>query len=266
MLEKKGASSYSRVTEKGMNCLIVGYGRMGREVETILSQRNHTVVARIDSFDNQADSPVIRDSDIEAADMAIEFSLADGVLKNAEMYTAGGLSAVVGTTGWEKDREGVKDIVSAGDTGYLWGSNFSIGAHLFFSLARRAAVLVDSIPEYDILAYEIHHNKKKDSPSGTALVLGKEILENSTRKTSIVTDKLDRAPEPEELHIASVRGGSVPGTHSIMLDSLADTIEIKHTARNRSGFALGSVMAAEWLAGKQGFFQVDDFINDIIPS
>ena len=238
---------------------------MGREVEKILIQRNHEVVARIDSYDKEADSATIRDEDLKDSDMALEFSLKDAVLKNAELYASHGLAAVVGTTGWEDDREKVKELVSRGKSAYLWGSNFSIGAHLFFNLANRATSLVDTIPEYDILAYEIHHNKKKDSPSGTALALGKGILEHSTRKSKIVTDKLDRAPDPEEVHIASLRGGSVPGTHTILLDSFADTIEIKHTARNRGGFALGSVMAAEWLLGKTGFFQVDDFIKDIIP-
>ena len=252
-------------TMDSMKCLIVGYGRMGREVEKILIQRNHTIVARIDSFDKEADSAVIREEDLKESEMVIEFSLGDAVLKNAEVYAARGLAAVVGTTGWENDREKVKELVSEGKSAYLWGSNFSIGAHLFFNLAYRATALVDKIPEYDILAYEIHHNKKKDSPSGTALALGKGILENSTRKSTIVTDKLDRAPAPNEVHIASVRGGSVPGTHTILLDSFADTIEIKHTARNRSGMALGSVMAAEWLLGKTGFFQVGDFIKDIIP-
>ncbi len=247
-----------------MNICIVGYGRMGREIEEIISQRSHSVTARIDPVNSGADARKIEPGMLKEVDMVIEFALSDGVKKNAEMYASAGVPAVVGTTGWDQDREKVRNIIEEAGSAYLWGSNFSIGAHIFFHLVNQASAMVDPVPVYDVLAYELHHGKKKDSPSGTALRMGEGILNNLSRKTSIVTEKLDRPPKSGELHVASVRGGYLPGTHTVLFDSPADTIQIQHTARNRSGFALGSVMAAEWLTGKSGFFQVEDFIQDIL--
>ena len=247
-----------------MNIVIVGYGRMGREVEKVCVQRNHTVTSRIDPKpgvgDQEAPAPPI----LDGADAVIEFSLADAVPKNAKLYAEAGVPAVVGTTGWDNRRDEVKTLIQDRGGAYIWGSNFSIGAHVLFSLAEHASRLMNKLPDYDVMAFEIHHAQKKDSPSGTAMRLGEKILSQIERKTKIVTDKLDRQIKPEELHVASVRGGSVPGTHTMLMDSAADTIEIKHTARTRSGFALGAVLAAEWLAGRKGFFQVEDFIDDFL--
>ena len=200
----------------------------------------------------------------EKSDMAIEFSHADAVLENARRYVRFGLSAVCGTTGWYGRLEELKGIVGPSRIGYLYGSNFSIGAHLFFALVSAATELVNPFPEYDIMGWEVHHKRKKDSPSGTALSLAKIVTTNSNRKKKVVVDKLDRAPAPDELHFASVRGGEVPGTHTILLDSAFDTIELTHRARNRGGLALGAVRAAEWLSGRSGIFEVNDFIQDIL--
>lgn len=246
-----------------MDFILAGYGRMGREVEKILVQRGHRVIARVDPVDKAADAKELTEDLLRNTDIVIEFSLPEAVLSNARLYAEAGVGAVVGTTGIGPLLDELKKIIIPSQGAYLWGTNFSIGAHIFFNLVNRAAALVDGIPDYDLLVYEIHHRQKKDSPSGTALTLGEGILKNMSRKTQMVTQRLDRAPHPEELHIASLRGGSVPGTHTVLIDSLADTIEIKHTARNRSGFALGAVMGAEWLAGKSGFYQVEDFITDI---
>ncbi len=246
-----------------MKVLIVGYGNMGREIETVLSKRNHEIVARIDPVQEYADGAACTAAWSEEADVAIEFALQSSVLSNARFYADNGLSAVVGTTGWENEREAVRTIIEEhGTIGYLWGANFSIGAHILFALTEKIAQIGEKLPEYDIMAYELHHSKKKDSPSGTALRLGDKILSNMSRKKRIVTDKLDRRIGEDELHIASVRGGAIPGIHTVLLDSPADTIELRHTARNRSGFALGAVLAAEWIVGKGGFFQVEDFIKD----
>jgi 4-hydroxy-tetrahydrodipicolinate reductase len=246
-----------------MKVLIVGYGNMGREIEAVLLRRGHSVTARIDPAREDADAPECTTAMAAEADTAIEFALSAGVPANARLYAEHGLSAVVGTTGWEDTRDEVKRLVEEkGTIGYIWGANFSIGAHILFALTEKAARMVDKLPDYDIMAYELHHRKKKDSPSGTALRIGEGILKNTDRKKRIVTEKLDRRIEADELHIASVRGGSIPGIHTVLLDSPADTIEVRHTARNRSGFALGAVLAAEWVADKQGFFQVEDFIQD----
>lgn len=247
-----------------MKVLIVGYGNMGREVEKILLARGHEITGRVDPQAPDADSDQLTSELLEKSDAAIEFSLSAAVFNNARSYVESKVSAVVGTTGWEESREEIRTLVEAGKGSLLWGSNFSVGAHIFFALANKAAAVIDGIAEYDIMAYELHHSRKKDSPSGTALKLGEGILANCSRKKRIVTDKLDRQVDPEELHIASVRGGSIPGIHTVLLDSQADTIEITHSARNRSGFALGAVLAAEWLGSRTGFFQIEDFIQEMI--
>jgi len=237
---------------------------MGREVEKILIQRSHTVIARVDTSGAEGTAKFLTEKDAEKADIAIEFSAADAVLPNAEKYGKMGLSAIVGTTGWYDDIEKLKNILTGSGTGYLYGSNFSIGARIFFKIVAYASRLIEPFPQYDILGYELHHKRKKDSPSGTALSIAEIILNNNSRKKKIVTEKLDRAVREEELHFASVRGGEIPGIHTVLIDSAADTIQLTHSARNRSGFALGAVLAAEWLKGKSGIYTVDNFIDSIL--
>jgi 4-hydroxy-tetrahydrodipicolinate reductase len=197
-------------------------------------------------------------------DCVIEFALAEGVVANARAYAEAGVPAVVGTTGWEKDEQSVREIVADGGIAYLYGSNFSVGANLLFALIERAGALFDSFDDYDVFMQEAHHSKKKDSPSGTAVTLANKLLSRLDRKERVVTETLHRAIEPGELQVSSVRGGAVPGQHRVVFDSVFDSIEIIHTARNRKGFATGAVRAAEWLAGRTGFFTVDDFIADVI--
>jgi len=247
-----------------MKVLIVGYGNMGKEVELILKQRNHEITARVDPMGNDGDTRELTPELAGRADIAIEFSLSNAVPVNADIYAGAKLPAVIGTTGWDAERDKIRNLIESNDGSLIWGSNFSMGAHILFALTEKITRIADKLPDYDIMAYEIHHKGKKDSPSGTALRIGERILKNTDRKTKIVTDKLDRKIENTELHIASVRGGAIPGIHTVLLDSPADTIEIRHTARTRSGFALGAVLAAEWLLNKTGFFGVEDFINDFL--
>jgi 4-hydroxy-tetrahydrodipicolinate reductase len=239
---------------------------MGHEIEAVLLARGHGIVARIDEKPGLGDATTPSKEHLREADVAIEFSLSEGVKKNAAIYAEAGLAAVVGTTGWKKDEAEVRGLVEKAGSGYVRGSNFSIGAHIFFALAEEAARLINPFPNYDVMLHEIHHNQKKDSPSGTALTAGERILKGLDRKTKIVTERLDRQILPEEIHIASVRGGTVPGTHTLVLDSLADSIEVTHTARSRNGFALGAVLAAEWIIGKKGFYTVEDFITEIFKN
>ena len=247
-----------------MKVAIVGYGGMGLEVEKVLRDRGHEVSARVDPVHPSADARELTEGIARDSDMAIEFSHAAAVLENARQYARWGLSSVTGTTGWFAKLDELKKILDGSKIGYLYGSNFSIGAHLFFALAAAATQLANPCPEYDLMGYEIHHKRKKDSPSGTALTLARIVTANSSRKTRVVTDRLDRAPAPDELHIASIRGGDEPGTHTLLLDSPFDTIEITHRARSRGGFALGAVRAAEWLAGRKGLFEINDFIREIL--
>ncbi|MBN1697678.1 MAG: 4-hydroxy-tetrahydrodipicolinate reductase [Spirochaetales bacterium] len=245
-----------------MKVIIVGYGRMGKEVEAVLHGRNHEIIGTVDPL--TGDSPVLTKELADRADIAIEFSFPGSVLDNLAHYTEFGISAVVGTTGWYDRVDEARERVKKSEIGYLYGSNFSIGAHIFFKLVAEAARLINPFPDYDIMGYEIHHKYKKDSPSGTALSIGRAILDNCGRKDTILTDKCDRTIGENELHMASLRGGNVPGIHTVMIDSVADTISLSHSARNRSGLALGAVIAAEWLGEKTGFYSIDDFISEIL--
>lgn len=246
-----------------MQVLIVGYGSMGREVEAALLNRGHGIAGRVDpsgSGDAEAVTPEL----LSKSDGVIEFALAQGVAENARLYAEVGVPAVIGTTGWEAERDAVRKNVLDRGSALMWGNNFSVGANIFFALVSRAAALVNGIEEYDLMLNEYHHLQKKDSPSGTALTAAEKILEQVDRKTAIQTETLHRAIEPHELHVGSIRGGSIPGIHILTLDSSADSLEISHTARSRGGFALGAVHGLEWLRGKKGFFSVDDFMSEIL--
>lgn len=245
-----------------MNILVVGYGRMGREVERILVERGHTVAGRIDPAASEADSADPA-SFGQTADAAIEFAGSDSVVENARYYVEHGIPAVVGTTGWESERDTVRQLVQDGAGAYLWGANFSVGANLFFALVREAGRIMQAFDSYDAMLSETHHRGKADSPSGTALEAARRLMASYPRKQTVVHELPQRPLEAHELHVASIRGGSVPGTHTLSFDSPFDTISISHSARTRSGFALGSVLAAEWLSGQQGFFSVEDFFLDI---
>jgi 4-hydroxy-tetrahydrodipicolinate reductase len=170
----------------------------------------------------------------------------------------------VGTTGWDDVRDEVRTIVDEAGIGYLWGANFSIGANIFFSLAAAVARAIDPFDEYDISVHETHHDRKADSPSGTALHVAERILEGLKRKTRVLTEAAHRKIEPDELHVSSTRLGSVPGTHVVTADSPADTIEVIHRARSRRGFALGAVRGAEWVVTRRGLFDVSDFMDSVM--
>jgi len=247
-----------------MNIAIIGYGKMGKEIEQIALQRGHAVKAIIDPAEEKATSKEISEKILEGIDVCIDFSSPESALQNIQKISSLGKNLVVGTTGWYEDMNKAKKTVEENKTGFIWASNFSIGVNAFYKIVGEAARIFNKIPEYDAFGLELHHKMKKDSPSGTAKSLGEIMLKNMTRKTKLVFDKLDRKLESNELHFASVRGGSIPGTHKIGFDSDADTIELTHTARNRKGFALGAVMAAEWLIEKKGFYSVNDFMQEIL--
>ncbi|WP_028974092.1 4-hydroxy-tetrahydrodipicolinate reductase [Spirochaeta cellobiosiphila] len=244
-----------------MNVVIVGYGQMGHEIEKILIDRGHKIISRIDLHKESADYSELCPEAIEGSDLAIDFSLPTKVMANIKFYGEHRLPVVMGTTGWLDHLEEVKELIESSGSSYIYGSNFSIGAHLFFKMVEKTAALINPVPEYDVMVTEYHHKFKKDSPSGTALTTAQKIIDNVDRKTIIQPEKLDRQIEPQELHVASIRGGNIPGTHKVTVDSLFDTIEVTHTARSRGGFALGAVLAGEWLINKKGFYSVEDFIE-----
>jgi 4-hydroxy-tetrahydrodipicolinate reductase len=247
-----------------MKAIILGYGKMGKEVETVLRQKKHEITARIDSIIGEADARTLTQDLASKADVVIEFALAEAIEERVSLYARYTIPAVIATTGWNNQLAQIKEIVEKSSIGVVYGSNFSVGMNIYFQLVKEAAKLVNRFPEYDILAYEIHHKHKKDSPSGTAKSIGALILEEHVQKNSLVADKLDRAIKPEEMHFASVRGGYSPGRHTVLFDSAADTIELTHNARNRSGFAAGAVLAAEWIIGKKGFYEFKDIFHKLL--
>ena len=248
-----------------MNVAVVGYGRMGREIESAAVERGHTVTARVDPHAAAADYPTVAAAvdagAVNAQTVAIEFALPGGLRANMDAYVRAGCAVVIGTTGWDDDREAIVQAAETGGIGMVWGSNFSVGANLFARITRFAATLSDRAGGYDPAVVELHHRGKQDSPSGTALMLSQEILAASETKTRPQVETLHRRIADSELHVASVRVGSVPGTHTVYLDSPADTVELTHRARSRHGFAVGAVQAGEWIAAEGGVHTVGEFFD-----
>ena len=245
-----------------MRIALIGYGRMGKAVECVAKQRGHQIVL-IDPMDSNVTYKEINSDSLKDVDVCIDFSSPTVALNNAKLVSSFGKNLVMGTTGWYDKMDEMKENVK--EIGFLWSGNFSIGMNVFFHAVKETAKVMNNIPEYDAAVYEIHHNQKKDSPGGSAQMLGKIILDNMDRKKKIVGDRFtDRKPEPDELHVASVRCGSIPGTHSVLFDCPVDTIELKHIARGREGFAFGAVLAAEFVYSKKGFFGIEDLMKKIM--
>jgi 4-hydroxy-tetrahydrodipicolinate reductase len=253
-----------------MNIAIIGYGKMGKLIYETARTAGHTIAAIIDPFAVNTPSGIyakktIAETNLDSVDAAIEFTLPTTAAANLTALAERKIPTVTGTTGWHDKMDQVTRAVEDNGSSLLWASNFSIGVNLFYRIAWYAAELADNFSEYDIGGFEAHHNKKLDSPSGTAKTLAEGVLSRIDRKKKIVWETMERKPEADELHFPSLRMGSVPGTHSLFFDSSADTIEITHTARNREGFASGAVQAAVWLASKQrhGVFTIDEMLKDI---
>lgn len=239
---------------------LIGYGQMGKLIEQIAQNNDCEIVAIIDPLlGNEITAETVTD-----ADVCIEFSTPDAAFGNIKKLIELGKNVVSGTTGWYDELDKIKLMVEKKGTGFIYGSNFSIGMNLFFSIIKSTAKLMNHAEEYDLYGLEMHHKKKKDSPSGTAKILSEIILKNIDRKTLAKYEKLDRKIEENEFHFASVRSGNIPGMHSISFDSESDTIELKHTARNRNGLALGAIKAAKWINNKTGFYNFTDNLNKII--
>ncbi len=259
-----------------MKVAMIGYGKMGHMIAQAAALNGHEIVCSVDPFakdatcvTGHADEMAARVKD-SGAEGAIEFSHPSPVFANISALVPTGIPLVVGTTGWHDRLEEVRASVERYGTSLLYSSNFSIGVNLFYRIVSEAARLMSAFDEYDVALFESHHNQKADSPSGTALDLAHRVMESMPRKTRLVTDCFVRKPEPDELHLSSVRVGAVPGTHTVWFDSAADTIELTHTARNREGFALGAVRALEWLVApngegnrKLGVYTMKDVFNDL---
>ncbi|MEO6849937.1 MAG: 4-hydroxy-tetrahydrodipicolinate reductase [Mucilaginibacter sp.] len=247
-----------------MNIALLGYGKMGKIIEKIATDRKHTIVLKID-YDNQHD---LTADNIRKADVVIDFTTPGSVLSNIQHCFEANVPLVVGTTGWYEHLKAVKQqCVDSGNT-LLYGSNFSVGVNIFFHVNRVLAKVMNNYPYYYVQVEEIHHTQKLDSPSGTAITIAEGIIENSDTKKDWVNvlaagdnETAEDNIKNDQLLIESFRMENVPGTHTVIYDSEVDTIEFKHTAHNRNGFAFGAVLAAEWVHDKKGFFSVEEMFD-----
>jgi len=231
-----------------MKIALLGYGKMGQVIERIALERGHEIVLKKDEF-NSYDG-------LSSADVAIDFSVPTAAVSNISSCFHANVPVVSGTTGWLEHYDEMIALCAEKKGGFISSSNFSLGVNLFFGLNEYLAKMMSKFDSYKVDMEEIHHTQKLDAPSGTAISLAKGVIENS----EYTTWTLEEAKE-NQIHIEAVRIGNVPGTHTVTYNSPIDAIEIKHTAHNREGFALGAVIAAEWIAGKQGVFTMKDVLE-----
>jgi 4-hydroxy-tetrahydrodipicolinate reductase len=235
-----------------MKIALIGYGKMGKEIEAIALQRGHQVVLKVDKDNIET----LKDADYQRANVAIEFSTPHTVLANMKKCFELKLPVVVGTTGWYEKFDEMVALCEMRGGGLFHATNFSVGMNLFFKVNKYLAEMMDKYSEYDVSMEEIHHIHKLDKPSGTAITLASQIIEKVGRKTGWSIDK----KEKDILFIKDIREGEVPGTHIVKYHSHIDDIEIMHKAHNRKGFALGAVLAAEFMNGKKGVYTMTDII------
>lgn len=237
-----------------MKIALIGYGRMGQAIEAIAKERGHEIVLTID-VDNQHD---LTKENLRKVDVAIEFTIPASALDNYKTCFASGVPVVSGTTGWLDRKAEVLDEMKKHQGTFFYASNFSLGVNLFFALNKKLAELMKVRPEYNISMEEVHHTKKLDAPSGTAITLAEDLFEIHPGKKSWT---LDTPKSNDEMHIEAIREGDVPGIHRIKYESDIDYIEIEHSAKSRQGFALGAVLAAEFSADKKGLISMNDLLN-----
>ncbi len=241
-----------------MKIALIGYGKMGHIIERIALERGHEIVSKVD-VDNQEEFESVA---FASADVAIEFTVPAKAVENYRKSWAAGVPVVSGTTGWNSVLPELKEEIAANGYTLFWASNFSLGVNLFFELNKRLAQIMNRYANYDVAMTEIHHTEKKDAPSGTAITLAEGILENLDRKLEWVLVDSQQSTVNSQLGIEALREGKVPGTHIVKYDSAVDSITIKHEAKSREGFALGAVVAAEFLVGKPvGFYSMADLMN-----
>lgn len=232
-----------------MNIALLGYGRMGKVIEQIAIERGHTIVLKT--------TRTTTEIDLSNTDVAIDFSIPSAAVNHISTCFYQNTPVVSGTTGWLNDYHKMVDLCHQKKGAFIYGSNFSLGVNIFFELNKQLAKMMSNLSQYRIRMEEIHHTQKLDAPSGTAITLAEGIIEN----TSNTAWKLDPEAANTEIPISVKRMEGVPGTHTIDYTSEVDSIEIKHTAHNRTGFALGAVIAAEWIHGKTGVYTMRDVLG-----
>ena len=232
-----------------MNIALLGYGRMGKEIEKIALNRNHVIIHKV--------SENIASYDITNVDVAIDFSIPSAAFENISHCIKHQVPVISGTTGWLEKYDEVVQLCETEKGAFIYASNFSLGVNIFFEMNAYLAKMMSQLEDYNVSLEEIHHTKKLDAPSGTAITLAEGIIQH----TNYNDWKLDTTENENEIPIVAKRIPEVPGTHEITYASAIDTISIKHEAHNRQGFALGAVVAAEWIQGKTGVFSMKDVLN-----
>lgn len=237
-----------------MNIALIGYGRMGHEIEEIAVKRGHSVKLIID-INNPDD---LNKKNLEKIDVVIEFTNPDSALGNILKCLGYGVPVVSGTTGWLKDYEKATDACRNNKTSFIHSSNYSLGVNLLYRLNSELSRLMSRYKDYKVSIEEIHHTKKLDAPSGTAIAIAEGIIKNHNGYTGWA---FSGEQKEDQIPVSAIREGSVPGTHTINWDSDIDTLTIRHEARNRKGLALGAVVASEFIHDKQGVFTMDDVMG-----
>ena len=230
-----------------MKIALLGYGKMGKTIESIALERGHTIVIKAD---------IGSQYNITDADVAIDFSVPEAAFGNISKCLTNGVPVISGTTGWLKDYEKAIDLCKANRGAFIYASNFSLGVNIFFELNKNLAKMMSTLDQYKVSIEEIHHTQKLDAPSGTAITLANGIIEETKYKKWTLD-----TPKSDEIGIIAKRIENVPGIHEVTYESKVDTIQIKHSAHSREGFALGAVIAAEWIVGKKGVFSMKDVLN-----
>ena len=237
-----------------MKIALIGYGKMGKEIEQIALSRGHAIVLKID-IQNQGE---ITTENLSNADVVIEFTGPETAVSNYLRCFEAGVPVVSGTTGWLERRTEVENACRAKEGCFFYASNFSLGVNIFFTLNKYLAKIMKEFPQYDVSMTEVHHTQKLDAPSGTAITLAEDLLTFNDTKTSWT---INEEHANNQLHIKPIREGQVPGIHTIKYDSEVDYIEITHSAYNRKGFAFGAVLAAEYSAGRKGILSMTDLLK-----
>lgn len=230
-----------------MKIALIGYGAMGRFVETLAECKRHEIFTVVDESDADLAAGQLA-AKLKGADAAIDFSVAEAVRRNVEACLTAYVPLVEGTTGWNGERDAIKNLVAEKNGAFCYGANFSVGVNLFYKIAGYASELFAKFDDYEAFVEEQHHSRKKDAPSGTALKL-KEIVAKHIEN---------------DFSVSSTRAGNIPGTHRVGFDGKADQILLEHAARSREGFASGAILAAEWIRGKRGFWEFTDVIDEVL--
>ena len=232
-----------------MKIALIGYGAMGRLIGALSENKNHEIAVIIDEADANLSAADLAEK-LKGVDVAIDFSIAEAVRRNVEACILSQVPLVEGTTGWNAQRDEIENFVKTNDGAFVFGANFSIGVNLFYRIVAHASELFANFEDYEAFIEEQHHSRKKDAPSGTALKL-RDILAEHIKK---------------DLSVSATRAGNIPGTHRVGFDGSADQILLEHTARSREGFASGAILAAEWIAGRKGFYEFTDVMDEILNS